>query len=213
MDQNFQTSFIPKKPIVEDRDTSKRPVGLLTIISFFLFFAMIISLGGLYFYKSSLMKSVAQMEKDLTIAKNRFEPAKINQLETLDKRLESSSEILTKHIAISPVFQELGDITMKSVRYTKFSYDLGKDESSNVMIHLSGVATGYRSVALQSDLFSENEHFIDPVFSNLALDDKGNVTFELVFGVDPSFVDYKQNIKTGGGDVSAPLPGQVELGS
>lgn len=203
MEQNFQTSFIPKKPIVEDREISKRPVGLLTIISFFLFFAMVISLGGLYFYKSSLTKSISQMEKDLTIAKNRFEPTKINQLQILDKRLGASSEILSQHISISPVFEALGEITMKSVRYTKFSYELGEGSNENVMIKLSGVATGYRSVALQSDLFSENQNIIDPVFSNLSLDDKGNVIFDLAFSVDPSFVDYIQTIKTNGvGDAS-----------
>ncbi len=196
MEQNFQTSFIPKKPIVEDRDTSKRPIGLLTIFSFFIFFAMIISLGGLYFYKGVITKNIAQMEKDLTVAKNRFEPTKINQLQVLDERLTASTEILSKHIAISPVFQALSEITMKSVRYTKFGYDLGKEGSEGVMIKLSGVATGYRSVALQSDLFAENENLIDPVFSNLSLDDKGNVLFDLAFLVDPSFVDYKQTLRT-----------------
>lgn len=196
MEQNFQTSFIPKKPIVEDRDVSKRPIGILTILSFFIFFAMIISLGGLYFYKSNLTKSIAEMEKDLTIAKNRFEPEKINQLQVLDKRLSASSQILTEHISISPIFEALGEITMKSVRYTKFSYDLGEGGNDNVMIKLSGVATGYRSVALQADLFSENKNMIDPVFSNLSLDDKGSVVFELAFSVDPSFVDYTQTIKT-----------------
>lgn len=138
------------------------------------------------------------MEKDLTIAKNRFEPAKINQLQILDRRLSASSEILHDHISISPVFQALSEITMKSVRYTKFSYDLGESGNDNVMIKLTGVATGYRSVALQSDLFSENKNMIDPVFSNLALDDKGNVTFELAFSVDPSFVDYVEMIKIEG---------------
>lgn len=204
MEQNFQTSFIPKKPIVEDRDVSRRPVGLLTIISFFLFFAMVISLGGLYFYKTSLVKSISAMEKDLTIAKNRFEPEKITQLQTLDKRLSASSDILSQHISISPVFEVLGEITMKSVRYTKFSYELGEGSNDNVLIKLSGVATGYRSVALQSDLFSKNKNIIDPVFSNLSLDEKGNVVFELAFSVDPSFVDYTQTIKTEGGGTSVP---------
>ncbi len=204
MEQNFQTSFIPKKPIVEDRDVSKRPVGLLTIVSFFLFFAMVISLGGLYFYKSTLTKSISAMEKDLTIARNRFEPTKITQLQTLDKRLSASSDVLSQHIAISPVFEALSEITMKSVRYTKFSYELGEGNNDNVTIKLSGVATGYRSVALQADLFSENKNIIDPVFSNLSLDDKGNVVFELAFSVDPSFVDYTQTIKTDGGGASVP---------
>ena len=53
---------------------------------------------------------------------------------------------------------------------------------------MSGLAIGYRSVALQSDLFAQNKNLIDPVFSNLTLDDKGNVLFDLEFSVDPSLL-------------------------
>ena len=54
MEQNFQTSFIPKKPIVEDRATSSRPAGFLIVVSVFIFFTVLISSGGLYFYKGVL---------------------------------------------------------------------------------------------------------------------------------------------------------------
>ena len=43
----------------------------------------------------------------------------------------------------------------------------------------------------QSDLFTQSKYFIDPVFSNLSLDNSGNVIFDLEFTVDPSFVNYK----------------------
>ena len=65
-----------------------------------------------------------------------------------------------------------------------------------VIIKMSGVAVGYRSIALQSDLFTRNKNLIDPVFSNLTLDNTGNVLFDLEFSVDPSFVDYKQMLLT-----------------
>ena len=193
MEQNFQTSFIPKKPILEERAVSTRPVGLLTIISIFIFFTVVIASGGLYFYKGVLEKNIVKMKNDLKIASNRFEPQKIQQLQTLDKRLHSSNEILSKHLAISPIFKALQDITMKTVRYTKFSYDLGTDKNPKINIKMSGIAVGYRSVALQADLFAKNKNLIDPVFSNLTLDDKtSNVLFDLDFSVAPDFVDYKK---------------------
>lgn len=136
------------------------------------------------------------MQSNLNLAKNRFEPSKITELQVLDRRLRDSTEILSKHIAISPIFTALQGITMKTVRYTKFSYELGADESSKITVKMSGLAVGYKSVALQSDLFTKNKNIIDPVFSNLTLDDKGNVLFDLEFSVDPSFVDYKQMLLT-----------------
>ena len=131
------------------------------------------------------------MEDTLSLAKNRFEPSKITELQILDKRLNASSEILSKHIAISPIFQALQAITMKTVRFTKFNYDFGGDVDDKVNVKMSGAAKGYSFLALQSDLFAENKNFIEPVFSNLSLDLNGNVIFDLSFSVDPSFVDYK----------------------
>ena len=192
MEPNFQTSFIPKKPIVKERAVAARPVGILLLASIFILFVVLLATGGLYFYKGVVAKNIADMENTLVLAKNRFEPSKITELQTLDKRLRASTEILSKHITVTPVFTALNDLTMKTVRYTKFSYDLGTDKNSTVNIKISGQAIGYRSIALQSDLLGTNKSFIDPVFSNLTLDNSGNVLFDLEFSVDPDFVNYKQ---------------------
>src|SRR3989344_3800519 len=196
MESNFQTSFIPKKPMVAERAITERSTSFFTVISIFILFAVLLGSVGLYFYKGILNKNIAAMQNTLNLAKNRFEPSKITELQTLDKRLRASTEILSHHVAITPIFQALSDLTMKTVRYTKFNYTLEEGKGAKVVVHMSGVAVGYRSVALQSDLFAENKNLIDPVFSNLSLDDKGNVLFDLEFSVDPSFVDYKQVIKT-----------------
>ena len=196
MEQDFQTSFIPKKPMIEERAVVARPVSFLTIISVFIFFTVALASGGLYFYKGIAAKNIVKMENDLNLAKNRFEHSKITQLQVLDKRLRASSLILSKHIAVSPIFEALQLITLKTIRYTKFSYDFGTDKDTRVMVKMSGQAIGYRSIALQSDLFAKNKYLVDPVFSNLLLDDKGNVLFDLEFSVDPTFIDYKQMLLT-----------------
>ena len=157
MDQNFQTSFIPKKPLTEERATVSRPVSLLTLVSLFIFFTVIVASAGLFFYKSILTKNMAQMATDLDLAKNRFEPSKITQLQVLDKRLHASTEILSNHISISPIFDALQALTLKTVRYTKFSYDFGTDKKNIITVQMSGQAIGYRSIALQSDLFTKNK--------------------------------------------------------
>lgn len=201
MEQNFQTSFIPKKPMIEERAKAPRSVSLLTIISIFIFFTVVIVTGALYFYNKILVKDITKMETDLNLAKNRFEPSKIVQLQVLNKRLKASNEILSKHIAISPIFEALQKITMKTVSYTKFSYELGEEKNAKINIKMNGIAKGYKSVALQSDLFTKNKNLVDPVFSNLSLDDEGNVIFELNFSVDPNFVDYKKVLETTDGEI------------
>ncbi len=198
MEQNFQTSFIPKKPIVDERSVAPRPVSLWTIVALLVLFTVLLATGGLYFYKGITAKSISKMESDLNLAKNRFEPAKIAELQVLDKRLRAGSEILANHVAISPIFKLLEKITMKSVRFTKFNYGLEASKNSPkislIKIKMSGVASGYRAIALQSDLFAKNKNLIDPVFSNLTLDENANVLFDLDFSVDPSFINYKQTL-------------------
>ena len=157
MEPNFQTSFIPKKPMVTERAVPGRSVGFFSIIPIFILFTIVLVTAGFYLYKISLAKNITQMENDLNLAKNRFEPSKITELQTLDKRLNASSEILAHHIAVTPIFQALSAITMKTVRYTKFSYSFGDAKDAGVIIKMSGQAVGYRSVALQSDLFTTRD--------------------------------------------------------
>ncbi len=202
MEQTFQTSFIPKKPIIEKRAVEGRPIGFFMIVAIFIFFTMLIATGGLYFYRTFLQKSVQSMHDSLNLAKNQFEPSKITQLQTLDKRLAAASIILSKHIDVSPIFEALATSTLKSIQYKKFDYSYSGDPTSKVKVQINGVATGYRAIALQADLFTDNKFMIDPVFSNLNLDEKGStVAFDLNFSVDPSFVDYEQVIKTSSGTV------------
>ncbi len=195
MEQNFQTSFIPKKPMIEERVVSARPVGLLMLGSVLVLFTMLLVSGGLYFYKGVTVKSIAKMERDLNLAKNRFEPGRIAELQILDKRLKASTEILSNHVAVSPIFEALEAVTMKTVRFTKFDYSFEDEKKKRIIVKMSGQGVGYRSIALQSDLFAKHEYFLDPVFSNLSLDNNGNVLFDLEFGVDPAFVDYKTVLK------------------
>jgi len=194
MEQNFQTSFIPKKPIVKEGVVYSRPTSVFLVVSLFILFTVLVTIGGLYFYKTIVTKNIANLSNTLNLAKNRFEPSKITELQALDKRLNASSEILSKHTTVVPIFDALEQITMKSVRFTKFNYDMGADTNALIIVKMSGVAIGYRSIALQSDLFAKNKNLIHPVFSNLVLDNSGNVLFDLEFSVDPSFVNYKKTL-------------------
>ena len=201
MEPNFQTSFIPKKPMTRERVTKTRSVSIFSLISFFILLTVVLATGGMYFYKGVQKKNIEDMANDLGLAKKRFKPSKITELQILDRRLIASTEVLANHVSITPIFEALQAITMKTVRYTKFRYELDNNDGKNpkVKIMMSGQAIGYASIALQSDLFGEKEegkNFIEPVFSNLSLDDKGNVLFDLAFSVDPSFVNYKQTLLT-----------------
>jgi hypothetical protein len=202
MEQNFQTSFIPKQSVIEEREKAAPRIGIFLVVAIIVFLTMVIASAGLYFYKTVTLKSIQNKEETLTAAKERFEPSKVVQLQTFNKRLRAASEVLSQHVAVSPIFQALGEITMKTVRYTSFNYILAGDGEPLVKVTMSGEGVGYRSIALQSDLFSQTKYFIDPVFSNLNLTQNGNVSFDLEFRVEPSFLDYQELVRAGASGVA-----------
>lgn len=205
MEQNFQTSFIPKKPIVEDIKKPSRPISFFMVVALLVFLSMLIAVGGFYFYKQILAQDIVKMEANLYTAKNRFEPEKISQLTILNKRINAANTVLNRHVSVSPIFEALSAITLKTVRYTRFSYEKGTAKDDRIVVKLNGQATGYRTIALQSDLLATNKNFINPIFSNLTLDPKGNVLFDLEFSVDANFVNYKNTLERNPVDLAPAL--------
>ncbi len=199
MDKEFQTSFIPKKPLSEERFPTRHPVSLLNFIVTIVFIGSLVAAAGAYAYQLSLKKSVANMDSQLVLARRNFDPSVISEMQTLDKRLKASNEILGTHIAISPIFQSLQGLTLKTVSFTKFAYEIKTDAGQKVVdVQMSGKATGYDAIALQSDSLAKNKYIKNPIFSNLNLDEKGRVTFDLSFTVDPSFVNFTDMVNREG---------------
>jgi hypothetical protein len=199
MDPNtVQTSFIPKKPLTEERAPAARSVSLLNFLSVFIFLASLLAAGGLFFYRGILQSSISDMEASLARSKASFEPGLISDLQTLDKRLNSANEVLDNHIAVSPIFLSLNALTLKSVRFTKFDYEIASDSSSSITVKMSGETApgpqGYTSIALESNKLAENKYFKDITFSNLTLTQAGGVSFDLTFTVDRNFLMFEKNI-------------------
>ena len=190
MDKEFQTSFIPKKTVIEKpKKIHNSGGGVVNLIAFVVFIASILSAGGAYFYRSSVQADIKQHKIDLQRAKNAFEPSLITELQILDKRLTAATGILDKHIAVSPIFVLLQDITLPTVRYSDFTYEI-EEKTNLVNVEIKGEAKGYSHIALQADLFGKNKFIKNPIFSEFVLDQTGNVDFNLSFSVDKSLVSF-----------------------
>ncbi len=193
MDKEFQTSFVPKKTIVE-RDTKRTGSGfggILNMLALLIFIASLIGAGGVYLYRGSLHAKIDSYKESLARARAAFEPTLITKLQLLDKRMRASTNILGNHIAVSPIFSLLGEITLPTVRYSDFSYEFNKQNANLVDIKITGQAKGYNYIALQADLFAQNNFIKNPIFSNFTLDQFGNIAFSLTFSVDKSLVVYE----------------------
>lgn len=198
MEPKFRTSFIPKKTLAAAPSLKKKkssgPLGVVTLI------ALIIALGavalsvGAFLYQQILEASVTRKTATLERARAAFEPALIQELVRIDSRTESASVILNKHITPSVLFESLEEITLKSVQFKDFI--LTRISDDKISISMKGVANNFSGVALQADIFGESKLIREPIFSNLNLNQEGNVVFSLSAFVDPAFINFVSNIDT-----------------
>lgn len=196
MEPKFQSSFIPKGPLATtgtatriSRESGRSILGTLAVFVFT--FAILLSLG-VFGYEFYLKSSISRMSGNLATARESLEPETIKKIADLDSRLVSTEALLEKHIVLSPLFDYLENFTLRNVRFTQFDYET--TERGVLELTMRGQARGYSAVALQSRNFNESGYMRNPVFSDLDLDDEGNVTFTFRATLDPSIVSYKREV-------------------
>lgn len=198
MDNSFQTSFIPKKPIIANGANISNVVGgehtsIFMVVSIFIFIVMLVAFGGLYLYKGYLTTNQKQLSDNLFKIRDSFDKDTIAELELYDKRTSVAKNILNNHIILSPLFKTLDKLTLPSIQYTKFEHTTNNGVFS---VSMTGIARDYKSIALQADVFNtkDGNMFKDIIFSNLTKDKNNFVTFNIEFNVDPALLSYSNNI-------------------
>jgi len=195
MAQNFQpSSFIPKKTLASSPiqgEVTKGSINIFLLISVIIFVVSLLGAGGVFLYERVLIGNVEEQKASLERAREAFEPSLIEVLARLDTRIEVAEDLIANHITVSPFFGLLETLTLKTVRFNGF--DFSRNELGNLDVVMEGVAQNYTAVALQADLFGNNENIQDPIFSNFTLDDDGSVKFNLSLSLDSAFLLYENN--------------------
>lgn len=215
MENSFQTSFIPKKPIIENgAGVSHKSTTSVSMVVSILILVIVCGLaGGLFFYRNYLEQNKKDLSSKLLKIKDSFDKDTIALLESYDKQSTVAKEVLGNHKVLSPLFEAINDYTLTSIQYTKFSYSM---VNTVFTVKMSGVARDYKSIASQADVFSSNkpEIFKELVFSNLTKDKNNFVTFDVEFMVDPALLSYDSNVPTTTGSDSEnnAEPSPVNMG-
>lgn len=203
---SFQTSFIPKKPLVSNNEAPvivSRPMGLFNFLGILSVVIVIALYGGLFFYKNILLKNLNNLHISLKTSQESFEPETISDLQLFDKRMAVSKQVISGHVIFSPLFDLINELTLPSVQFTRFEQTSSAD-GREFIVNMSGVAKDYRSIALQAQVLNseKGKYFKDVVFSNLGLadekDKKGYVKFEVSFSIDPTLLSYEKFILKAG---------------
>jgi len=204
-------TFIPKTAAAMSGAAQKksRSFGLFFTVSLIVFILTALAALGAYTYRAYLTTRVSNLSATLERAKAAFEPETILALKRFNARTEAADALLARHIAPSVFFGVLQDLTVQSIRFSKFSYSF---DGTKIGVVMSGSANNYSSVALQSEVFAKSPYVKNPIFSNLNLDRFGSVTFDVLLSVDPALLLYKEVAARGSSSslqqLSPPAPTQ-----
>jgi len=193
MDPRFQTSFIPKKPVVTQAPLSRTStVSLFSLIAIVLFILSLALSGGVFFWKGLIEKDINTKKATLERARDAFEPELIKKIIRLDSRIENGETLLGSHISVTRLFDALSTISLRSVRFKDFNFSyLAKDKIEVVM---KGQAQSFAAVAIQSDFFNQQKYLRDTLIGDLALEPTGLISFSVRTTIDPSLVSYADGI-------------------
>ncbi|MGH7141704.1 MAG: hypothetical protein ACREGH_03670 [Minisyncoccia bacterium] len=185
-------SFIPKKSL-NTAGESRTSVSILWLVSVFILGVSIVGAIGAFVYGQYLQNEISVKSNSLAKSEAAYDPQSINDLITLNSRLEQANALLQKHVAPSEIFDFLQKNTLTSVRFTQFSY--GENPDGTVSLKLTGNALDFASVALQSDQFdatTSTQMLSNVAFSNINIDPtSGIVSFDVNADVNPSALLYQ----------------------
>lgn len=197
METKFQTSFIPKKPIIQEQRITTG-VNLFLLISIIVFLISASIAGWVFWEKKSLVIKI-ENEKSI-INKNKDslnkDSVSIENFVELNTRIETSKTLLAKHISVLPVFDFLQKLVLKNVRFNSFVFSVAGSDGSGadkIKVDVSGKAADWRTMASQVDEFSKPEWkriVKEPKVSNLSLASDGSIVFLFSAILSPDFVNY-----------------------
>ena len=204
MDTKFQTSFIPKKPMMQQDARVGSSVSIFLVISIIIFLISL-ALGGWVFWQKKLLVENIKTEQQI-INENKEgllrDSVTVESIVELNSRIEVSKGLLDKHVTIYPIFDFLKSVTLRNVRFTNFSFSgSSKDSSgqSRIGVSMSGQAKNWKTIASQADEFGRavwKDIIKEPKISGLGLNQDGSVSFVFSAFIAPDFISYSNQLKS-----------------
>ena len=200
METKFQTSFIPKKPLVSEQRvyTVKSGTSIMMVIATILFIISIAGAGFTIFWENVLNKAQDNYKVQLSQSENRFNTSLIEELKRENTKIDTSKQLLANHLAVSEIFSIISNLTIDGVRFTSFDFSAPDKSNDGLKITMKGIGNSFSAIAFQSDVFGQsskygtNKVLKNPVLSDLSLDVNGNVGFTFTATLDPKDLLYSK---------------------
>lgn len=150
------------------------------------------------------LKVQEQYKIDLAENEKRFNIPLIEELKRANTKIDLAQQLLKNHLAVSEALTIVAALTAEKVRFTDFEFtapdNLGKVGAAPGVykIRMKGSADSFNSIAFQSDVFGRSEKYgtnkvlKNPILSDLAVDEDGNVKFNFTAELSLPDISYEK---------------------
>jgi len=182
-------SFIPKKNLTAPASKEKG-ASFAFSLSIIILLISLLSYGGVFLYQQTLKTEIETKQATLDKIKDQLDPQTVRGINELSRRIEALKTILANHRSFGDFFRFLGESTLKSVRFSSFSYS---DTGESPTITLQGAAKSFGSISLQAKKFGENPNIKNVLFTGFALKEGGIISFSVKINADSQLFSYRPN--------------------
>ncbi len=207
METKFQTSFIPRKPLIPQENVRVHThTSLLMVIGTFVFIVSVAVAGLTFAAKALLLKAQDQAKVSLAENEKRFNIPLIEELKKANLKIDFANNLLKSHVAASEVFAIIEGLTAEKIRFSSFDFAAadasatGAAGTSVFKVKMKGIADTFNSVAFQSDVMGQSNKygtkkmFKNPVLSDLTVDANGAINFSFAADVALSDISYEKSL-------------------
>jgi predicted CopG family antitoxin len=166
------------------------------IVGIFVFSLSILALGGAYGWKYYLASKNVELQKELKIRRDQFNPDQIRIFKTANDKIELAKKILNDHIAVSQVFGFIETFTIENIRFTELNL-IAPTDGKPITFTMRGYGQNYKTVAAQSDIFGRLEDIklrdslSDVIITNPEKAENDTVIFSLSGNINRRALSYK----------------------
>jgi hypothetical protein len=184
---SIPTSFVPKQPVSTGRRTyASEGNNIFLLIATGVLLLTVIASGGMYFYGKILQNEIATKQSQLVDAEKKADPVLVTDYVRLQDRLTTASSLLNQHIRLSNFLLFLGTITGQNISFNNVTIGVTDDQSATLA--LAGTAKTFNALESESAIFATQKSIKSAIFSGIAPQKGGGVTFTINATIDPSVI-------------------------
>lgn len=180
------TSFVPKQPVTTHVRNQKSGQSVFFFIAAVVAGISALVAAGVFGYELYLKNARDTKFAELTQAQQAVDLDVVEEFIRLRNRLTEVDRMLDTHIQLSMFFKTLEEKTLQTVRFNSLSLSVAEDRSAEVT--MEGVARSFNALAAQSSAIASEKRIKRAIFSDIAVNTNGTVSFSLTATLDPRLI-------------------------